>query len=201
MDIRFIGESLCLDFVNTVHNYGSADPREELNSFEDLVVWGQRAGIIKTAEIRHLSHTARRKPSKAERFLKHVKHLRRSLYGVFYSISKKRPIEQSHLPLIKRHLSRSLKHMTIRIEQGRYRLSPDQTEPSANRLLSMILESTLRLLISEQDLLRVRQCEGENCTWLFLDRSKNRSRKWCEMESCGSRAKARRYYYRKRKQK
>lgn len=60
-----------------------------------------------------------------------------------------------------------------------------------------ILQSAADLLTSA-DLARLRQCNGHNCTWLFLDRSKNKSRRWCDMQICGNRAKSRRHYARTR---
>jgi predicted RNA-binding Zn ribbon-like protein len=59
-----------------------------------------------------------------------------------------------------------------------------------------ILRSAAEILTSE-DRQQVRECAGTACTWLFLDRSRNRSRRWCSMESCGNREKARRHYRRK----
>jgi predicted RNA-binding Zn ribbon-like protein len=63
--------------------------------------------------------------------------------------------------------------------------------------LRPIARSAAELLTSET-LSRVRECGGATCTWLFLDASRNRSRRWCSMESCGNRAKARRHYRRRR---
>ena len=51
-------------------------------------------------------------------------------------------------------------------------------------------------LLTSTDLDRVRECSGDTCSWLFLDRSRNRSRRWCDMADCGNRAKARRHYSR-----
>ncbi|MGV3552361.1 CGNR zinc finger domain-containing protein [Rhizobium sp.] len=50
-------------------------------------------------------------------------------------------------------------------------------------------------LIASADTERLKICP--NCAWLFLDRSKNRSRTWCDMAVCGNRAKARLHYRRK----
>ena len=61
--------------------------------------------------------------------------------------------------------------------------------------LRPIVRSAAELLVSDQ-LDRVRECDGARCTWLFLDQSRNRSRRWCSMETCGNRAKARRHYRR-----
>ncbi|MCL6613391.1 MAG: CGNR zinc finger domain-containing protein [Firmicutes bacterium] len=67
-----------------------------------------------------------------------------------------------------------------------------------DRMLWPVVRSAAELLISG-DRERVRECAAEGCGWLFLDASRNTRRKWCAMTSCGNRAKARRYYERKRK--
>ena len=51
-------------------------------------------------------------------------------------------------------------------------------------------------LLTSADRDRVRACASDPCRWLFLDLSRNRSRRWCSMEDCGNRAKARRHYAR-----
>ena len=65
-----------------------------------------------------------------------------------------------------------------------------------DRVLWPIVRSAADLLTSG-DLRKVRQCARESCDWLFVDASKNHSRRWCSMNMCGSRVKARRYYQRK----
>jgi predicted RNA-binding Zn ribbon-like protein len=64
--------------------------------------------------------------------------------------------------------------------------------------LGVVLESAAQLLTSPGDLTRVGHCAGETCDWLFIDTSRNRSRRWCSMSGCGNRAKARRHHQRKR---
>ena len=51
-------------------------------------------------------------------------------------------------------------------------------------------------LLSSGNLRRLRICP--NCNWLFLDRSRNSSRLWCDMAVCGNRQKAKRHYLRHR---
>ena len=69
--------------------------------------------------------------------------------------------------------------------------------PALDRMLWPVARSAADLLTSEKRE-RVRACAGENCSWLFMDTSRNRSRQWCDMQSCGNRAKAKRYYQRRR---
>jgi predicted RNA-binding Zn ribbon-like protein len=53
-------------------------------------------------------------------------------------------------------------------------------------------------LLTSDDLAYVRGCASETCAWLFLDKTKNHGRRWCEMKTCGNRDKARRYYQRQK---
>jgi predicted RNA-binding Zn ribbon-like protein len=68
---------------------------------------------------------------------------------------------------------------------------------SLESVLWPIARSAGELLASEERS-QVRVCDADTCAWLFVDRSRNRSRRWCSMDSCGNRAKARRHYSRKR---
>jgi predicted RNA-binding Zn ribbon-like protein len=61
-----------------------------------------------------------------------------------------------------------------------------------------VLRSAAQVLTGD-DLTRVRECDSDSCRWLFLDCSRNRSRRWCDMQVCGNRAKARRHYRRQQK--
>ena len=67
-------------------------------------------------------------------------------------------------------------------------------EDPANRLAIEALVNAIELLRDWRD--RVRSCEHEDCTIWFLDTSKAGRRRWCSMEVCGNRAKARRHYAR-----
>jgi predicted RNA-binding Zn ribbon-like protein len=64
------------------------------------------------------------------------------------------------------------------------------------RLLGRIVRSAVKLLTSE-DIERVKRCAAEKCCWLFMDGSRSRNRRWCEMRTCGSQHKAKAYYKRK----
>jgi predicted RNA-binding Zn ribbon-like protein len=53
-------------------------------------------------------------------------------------------------------------------------------------------------LLTSKELTSVRECAGYDCGRLFMDGTKNRSRRWCDMASCGNRAKGRRHYERRK---
>src|SRR5207302_22567 len=68
-------------------------------------------------------------------------------------------------------------------------------EETLDRMLWPVIRSAADLLVSGEAQ-RVRRCASETCDWLFLDTSRNHSRRWCDMSGCGNRAKARRHYAR-----
>jgi predicted RNA-binding Zn ribbon-like protein len=83
-------------------------------------------------------------------------------------------------------------------ERWRWRWAGDaESEPALDRVLWPVARSAAELLTSD-DLAAVRECAAPDCRWLFLDRSRNRSRRWCAMATCGNRSKARRHYRRGR---
>jgi predicted RNA-binding Zn ribbon-like protein len=66
------------------------------------------------------------------------------------------------------------------------------TAPREAAILGPIAWPAISLL-STADFARVKQCPGDDCGWLFLDQSKNNSRRWCDMATCGNRTKAERH--------
>jgi predicted RNA-binding Zn ribbon-like protein len=70
-------------------------------------------------------------------------------------------------------------------------------ESSLDSMLWPVTRAASELLTSD-DLAYVRRCASESCGWLFLDKTKNHRRRWCEMKTCGNRDKARRYYQRQK---
>jgi len=80
-----------------------------------------------------------------------------------------------------------------------YRLSTDGSlipvGSGWERFIASAIPGLLALLATRD---RLRRCENAECGWLFIDRSRNRSRQWCDMGTCGSRAKMARYRRRRR---
>ena len=94
--------------------------------------------------------------------------------------------------------SRALRHRKLTRTSGDYRWEwQSEGGNLLDRILWPIAESAANLLTS-QDRADIRECDAPDCEWLFLDHSRNGSRRWCDMKSCGNRQKARRHYRRAR---
>lgn len=186
------GGRLCLDFVNTISR---ARATERLASYADLVAWGKQAGVLTESEARRLSHAARRRPADASATLASALRLREALFRIFSSSFEQRTPDPGDMEILNVALCTSQSRLQLESVTGGFGWTWAGEDDSLDRVLWSIARSTAELLTtSDRD--RIRRCAGANCAWMFLDLSRNHSRRWCDMTSCGNRAKARRYYKR-----
>jgi predicted RNA-binding Zn ribbon-like protein len=193
----WIGGALCLDFTNTVSNHRGRAPSEKLKRFEDLVYWCHRARVLNDGESDEMLRQGNMVPAQGERLLHLAVDFREALYRAFFDISHERQPSKSDLEVINGLLART--PITLQIGGQGERLVCVRTGCTLDeaRLLGQIAWSAAELLGSKESLAKIRECAGEDCGWLFLDQTKNHSRRWCDMDDCGSKAKAKRYYRRK----
>ncbi len=192
---HFTGGALCLDYVNTRSWRPSAAPCERLRAYPVLVTWARQVGLLSEGQARGLRRAARLDPDRAARVLRAAVRARETIHAVFAAIAA----GQSPSPRALRALlalgPRAARTSVVR-EDGRLRWRWPVGE-GLDDLLGPVIWSALTLLTSDaaRD---VRACAAPNCRWLFLDRTRNRSRRWCTMLVCGNRAKVRRHHARRR---
>ncbi len=193
----FSGGRLCLDFVNTTSGTRKT-PKEHLHTYLDLVSWGRQAGLLDDDGANRLAHLAKRQPDEAARTLSGAVALREAMFRIFCGAADCQPQGEEDMKIFNAALSRALAHVRLATSQeGCVRLWGDGDD-DLDRMLWPVLRSAMDVLTSEHERTRVHKCESPTCDWLFLDTSRNHSRRWCDMTTCGNRAKARRYYDRHR---
>ncbi|HEU5141425.1 MAG TPA: CGNR zinc finger domain-containing protein [Bacillales bacterium] len=193
-----IGESLCLDFANTAGWHASETPHERLTSYEKLAKWSRHAGILTEDEEKSLLTEANHRPVEADTALGQALELREAIYRLFVSVIQEQSITHSDdLAILNKYVKEAYQYAEILPKTNGFSLEFQKNADKLNWMLWPIVQSTTDLLVSGK-LDRVKQCEGDPCGWLFLDTSRNRSRRWCSMQDCGNRAKARRFYQRKK---
>ena len=185
-NLELVGGCLCLDFANTVSAHVEGQDREYLSTYGELVAWSRHAGILTGDDADALMSGATRCPDSAAAVLERAIALREVIYRTFSALAAQRQPTPPDLAVLNVVLRDALHRLELRPSAGGFAL---------DRVLWPIVRSAADLLTSE-DLDRVRECAREGCDWLFVDTSKNRSRRWCSMSLCGSRVKARRYYRR-----
>jgi predicted RNA-binding Zn ribbon-like protein len=197
-ELTLLAGELCLDFANTAEWHASEDPYEHIDTYHDLVDWAEHAGAIEAESAERLRHQAAADPKGASRVLGDAIELRETMYRVFAAIATNKNPTESDLESISLAFSRALGNGQLSPEDDAYGWHWVGGDAALDRPLFPLLRSAVNLLTSEE-LDRVGQCaDDRGCGWLFLDMSRNRSRRWCDMEDCGNRAKAKRYYERHR---
>jgi predicted RNA-binding Zn ribbon-like protein len=193
----FDAGELCLDFANTADWHASPQPQERLKRYSDLLSWGRLAGILSETEARDLWQTAQAQPSQAEATLARAIDLREAIYRIFVRQMEQQAASQADLETLNAALKRALPHLRVLPSTPGFTLGWADDGPDLERTLWPVAWSAAELITSER-LERVGQCaDDRGCGYLFYDISKNHSRRWCSMESCGNRAKAMRHYERK----
>jgi predicted RNA-binding Zn ribbon-like protein len=191
------GNWLCLDFTHTLDGRYEAYPKELLNNYSNLVSWGQYVHILKDDEARSLREEATNHPVEASAALERALVLREAIYRIFLAIAEDMSPQEADLDTLNTALAEALSHARIAPTVRGFVWDWAGREVDLNSMLWQVARSAADLLTAEE-LDAVRACASEDCRWLFVDTSKNRSRRWCDMKTCGNRSKARRHYERKK---
>jgi predicted RNA-binding Zn ribbon-like protein len=196
---QLVGGHPVLDFVNTVGGNRVLAPREKLPNFADLVAWAVQSGVLSPPEGKALAREAAAHPGVAEQALTRAVHFRESLYRLLLAVAAGRPAPAAELAELDGEVRRAWAERRLQRSGGRYGWSA----PDVALLDSVVPRVALAAaeLMTGETLGRMRLCEATNtdgCGWLFLDQTRNHSRRWCEMASCGNKVKARRHYARVR---
>jgi predicted RNA-binding Zn ribbon-like protein len=196
-DFEFVGGSVALDFANTLGGMHTAPTHEHLVEYKDLVEFGHSAATLSRPEARRLVEEAARQPARAAAVLRRAIALREAIWRVFDAFAKSARADAADLTTIQEEELTALKH--ARFEQSGSDVAYEWSdELTLDRPLWDIARAAGELLRSKGDLARVRECGSDTCEWLFIDRSRNHSRRWCDMNDCGNTAKVRRYRQRQR---
>jgi predicted RNA-binding Zn ribbon-like protein len=182
-----LGGVLCLDFVNTVDPRYGADRVEYLPDYPALVDWVVWAGAW-PAERRDVLLGAA--PGRADAVFERALALRDHLHALLGPRGRAGDTIEA-LRDFNRELRNAARHAELRPADGGY-VPGWIASGQPDDVLRSVVRSAAELMVAPS-LERVRECDGHNCGWLFLDTSKAGRRRWCSMQICGNRAKAQRY--------
>jgi predicted RNA-binding Zn ribbon-like protein len=194
---ELVGGRLCLDYTNTVAKHDGTSPYDRIATIGQAIAWLARSGALSAGRARTLARRAAAHPGEARAALKQARSLRESLFRIFSALTsgaKPPRWDVARLGAI------------VRAASARAHLVPKNggftwNLPEASRLEDAIVwpiaRSAAELLVSG-DVDRIAECGGRECAWLFLDTTKNHSRKFCSSQGCGNRTRVRRHYARTR---
>lgn len=194
---EFTGGNLCLDFANTVDNRTSEHAKELLTDYSRLLRWGEESGGVSKKTVERLSILARESPGNAQLAVRHAIQVRDAIYDIFSAVAQRRGISSTALATLNQAARSASEHAQVVHTNRHFAWEWELPECHLESILWPVARTAAELLTSEE-LAYVRQCASVTCAWLFVDKTKNHRRRWCDMKTCGNRYKARRYYQRQK---
>ena len=191
--LELVGGMPCLDFVNTVNSRVNPD-HDYLIQYSDLLGWAKKLGILSLTLTNQLQKQAKQNAGEAESALKAARTLRDLLHRLFSKAAKGAEPAKKDMEIFVVFYGESISRSQL-IKKGTHYRTAWKLDETLDAVLWPIVHSAGELLQSDE-LAHVKECPG--CGWLFLDTSKNQSRRWCSMNTCGARDKMRRYHKRQR---
>lgn len=191
-NFELIAGAACLNFTNTLGGArGKTNKTEYLKNYQDLLNWNRLAGLLSAKQAESLELKSKDHQSEANKVLEKAKELRESIYHIFSAIASGQIPPNSDLVVMNRELEHGLHHQRIVWTLSGYKWGWE--EPTElDSLLAPIARSAADLITSA-DLTHVRECASPSCSWLFVDETRNKSRRWCNMKTCGNRNKLKRF--------
>jgi predicted RNA-binding Zn ribbon-like protein len=190
---EYVGGDPALDLINTVDWTSRGPEHERLESYEQLTRWAQGAGVIDAAMGRRLRRLGEAHPRTAAAALAFALQARGTSHDVFAAIARGEPAEPE-LARFNRLLHEALRGLEVAPtpgSEGSYRWRWRGEDADLRGLVWPVLWSAANLLRSDE-IGNVRVCDGDDCGWMYVDRSRNGFRRWCQMRTCGTREKTRR---------
>ena len=180
-----------LDLVNTLDWRFRADgPEELLESYDDLIHFCEQSNLLSSSQTRRMLRST--SPEEATRELHKVRSLREATAVVLYAALEQRIPAASSVQLLESsfRLSHRRQHLRWNATGMVWELPHNG---ASSQLPELLLSMSAEALLTSSDISKVRDCGNPDCRWLFLDTSKNHTRRWCDMKVCGNRMKARRF--------
>jgi len=195
--LALVGGALAFNFTNTTSGRGGARHLEHLGRPEDLAVWAHHAKIIGKKNARDLQRRCGLSPRLAEQLQRRALELRDVVFRIGAALAAGKPTSTEDVDRLTGIHAECVRVGRLRSIKGLYGWTWNVDEHPIEAILGPIVLSALSV-VCQADLSRIKQCQGRDCGWLFFDGTKNKNRRWCEMEVCGNRAKQSRLRQRRR---
>jgi len=189
---RCPGGALCLDFCNSGQSARGPSGTEWIAGFSDLIDWLEAARAITGGQAGGFRRAAAASPRAAAQVWGRAIKFRETLFRVLNAKAEGGVVAREDLSHIETEHARAAPFARLSRTGEGYRWSLDPSAAALDAAMQPLVESALSLLTSAK-LERLRRCGNSTCYWLFIDETKNHSRRWCEMASCGNVLKVRRH--------
>lgn len=189
---ELIAGSLAVDFTNTLSGTRERPGTEHVARYADIVEFARQGELIRAVDAKRLLEAAERHPQKATEMYRRAIALREAIWRAFDRIAQDREPAPDDVAAISAEAAQAFANARVTRRGTGYGWEWPETGDLA-RPLWPIARSAVDVLTSDAERARLRECASDTCGWLFVDRTKNGSRRWCDMDDCGNRAKVRAY--------
>jgi predicted RNA-binding Zn ribbon-like protein len=186
-----VDDERVLAFVNTLSGRPTTAPVERLLSYDALVSWAQQQHVVSASVAERLQAQARKHPHQAAQAVARARELREALHSLLSAIDAGREPGAAVLDTISAFVASAYAHGRLVPHDGALQWV-SSADDEIDRVGWEMARAAGRLVVSHR-LGRIRACAAGDCGWWFVDDTKNRSRRWCDMKICGNREKLRRF--------
>ena len=196
-----VGGRLSLDFLNTMSGLRGENPNKRIAGVEDLASWGHQAGLIERRRMQELIAEAGQHPRRSAQALADALAAREALHDVVMAAIDRTTPPAAALETVNRWIAAAMQHRRLRPKAGGGFEAAFDDDGDLAGFLRPVAVDAARLLEEQLEAGLVRRCEESRagrCGWIFVDETRNHSRRYCSMSDCGNRAKQRRYWQRQK---
>jgi predicted RNA-binding Zn ribbon-like protein len=188
--------ALCLDFVNTLGDRPRSES-ERLTTYGDFLRFSHQTDSVPAGDLENLERLVLDCSPCVDAVFRRILEVREATYRIMSRVAVGDSPPEDDLEILNTALKKAMRQTELRYSGGEISWRWGGPAQALDRPLWPIVRSAAELLTSDEKAL-LRECAAETCSWLFLDRSRSHRRRWCDMSTCGNRAKARRHYQRKK---
>jgi len=195
LPFKYVGGDPAVDLVNTIDWTSTGLKDERLGDYQRVLRWAEGAGVLSSRAALALQKRAAAHPGEAEAAHRTVQRAREVVHRVFYEMARG-SISPEAVEDFNRLLAPVLEHLQLLRTRSpgktpQLELGWEQQEGRLESVLWPVIWSAAALITSDESE-KIRVCGGPDCGWMYVDRSRNGLRRWCQMETCGTREKTRR---------
>jgi predicted RNA-binding Zn ribbon-like protein len=189
--LPLVGGALAFDLTNTSSGRGGPRWLEHLQTAQNVIDWARHAKILTDRDAKRLHQLVSTNRRLAGKLLDGMRELRELIHSVGVDIAATSRARTRHMDDLVRIHAGCLSRAHLMPAASTFVWVWDPIRSPIEAILGPVVLSALSVLTGS-DLSRIKRCPGDHCGWLFFDATKNKRRRWCEMEVCGNRAKQKR---------
>lgn len=187
---------LCCNFINTVSSWKTTKNYDYFVTYDDFIEWCFKLEVSNPERLKILRESAQEQPAEALIALHRIKEIRKVLQGLIAAVAQDNNDKKlAFLPATNLLLVDAISRQRLLYADGKFIM--DQVDFTSD-LMSPVWKAvhSLSELLTDHDTERIKECPM--CGWVFLDETKNGSRKWCSIKACGTTDKMMRYNRKKK---